>query len=348
MGNRSYKNYLKLREERDPITNRENLTKEPLSYGTPFPKTLEYKDIDIAFKEWVEEKLDISFEDKQLQTICLFSNQRFSEFMQAWEYTDESRNMLLNFKVITRENNPKEGTIQGGDKNIPADITFLLKRVLVKDKNGRTYIKDYRIRQPLNVDLSYQVSVVTNKFELLNEFNEMVNDRFKAFQDYIFPNGYALPMELKDISDKSEYNINDRQFFSQSYNILVMAYVLREEDFIEEERPIMKTICLDDNVSRGRTSVEIEECDDKNLLSIYIRPSENKMFFKIDRDFVLHLSDSENVRNFKLKVNEVEIHDIEGYELRKDDEVKIFSIRKYENNADSKLIFTSDVKDVNF
>ncbi len=51
MGTRVYKNFIRLRQGYDPIENRENLTKEPLSDGTPFPKPLQYKDIDIAFKE---------------------------------------------------------------------------------------------------------------------------------------------------------------------------------------------------------------------------------------------------------------------------------------------------------
>lgn len=347
MGVRVYKNYIKLRQGYDPIENRENLTKEPLSYGTPFPKTLEYKDIDIAFKEWVERKLDISFEGKQLQTIALFTNQRFSEFMQAWEYTDESRNMLLNFKVVTRENNPKDGTIQGGDKNIPGDRTFLLKREVLTDKNGRTYIKDYRIRQPFAVDLTYEVSVVTNKFELLNEFNEMVNDRFKAFQDYIAPNGYYLPMELKDISDKSEYNINDRQFFSQSYTIQVMAYILRDGDFVEEEKPVMRSICMEDTAPANRSMVEIEECDEKNMLSIYVRSSENKVSFKIDRDFRLDEVDLINVRNFKLKVNDTPIDDYIGYQLKENDRVQIYSVRKFYVDSESKIVFTNNIENVN-
>ncbi len=343
MGTRVYKNFLRLKQGYDPIENRENLTKEPLSDGTPFPKPLQYKDIDIAFKEWVETKLDISFEDKQLQTICLFSNQRFSEFMQAWEYTDESKNMLLNFKVITRENNPKDGTIQGGDKNIPGDRTFLMKRILVTDKNGRVYIKDYRIRQPFCVDLSYQVSVVTNKFELLNQFNEMVNDRFKSFQDYIKPNGYYLPMELKDISDKSEYNINDRQFFSQSYNIVVMAYILTENDFVEEERPILRAVCLDDAGPRNRNSVEIEECDNKNMLIIYVKPNENKVSFTIDRDFTVNDVELTNIRNFSLKVNDNQIDDYEGYEFKENDKIQVFSVRKFYNDTEGKIVFTNNL-----
>ena len=342
MGTRVYKNFIRLRQGYDPIENRENLTKEPLSDGTPFPKPLQYKDIDIAFKEWVETKLDISFEGKQLQTICLFSNQRFSEFMQAWEYTDESKNMLLNFKVITRENNPKDGTIQGGDKNIPGDRTFLMKRVLVTDKNGRVYIKDYRIRQPFCVDLSYQVSVVTNKFELLNQFNEMVNDRFKAFQDYIKPNGYYLPMELKDISDKSEYNINDRQFFSQTYNILVMAYILTENDFVEEERPVMRSICLDDSGPRNRNSVEIEECEDKSMLIIYVKPNENKVTFTIDRDFTVDEVELTNIRNFSVKVNDNPLDNYEGYEFKENDKIQVFSVRKFYNDAEGKIVFTDN------
>ena len=40
-----------------------------------------------------------------------------------------------------------------------------------------------------------------------------------------------MSMKLNDISDKSEYSIDDRKFYSQSYSILVRAYIITEKDF---------------------------------------------------------------------------------------------------------------------
>ena len=49
-------------------------------------------------------------------------------------------------------------------------------------------------------------------------------------------------MKLNDISDESEYSIDNRQYYSQSYNITVMAYIIKEDDYIVVERPEMKFV----------------------------------------------------------------------------------------------------------
>lgn len=115
-----YINRLKLRNHSYGKERRRNWSKKILEHSSPFPKSVEYKDIDIAFKEFVEKELDISYDGDRLPTYTLFSNQKIGEYSQTWEKLDEMGNLIMNFKTITRENDPQKGTMLGnGDFNIP-------------------------------------------------------------------------------------------------------------------------------------------------------------------------------------------------------------------------------------
>lgn len=93
------------------------------------------------------------------------------------------------------------------------------------------------MKQPYAVDLIYNINLIANKYELINKFNALVNEAFKARQCYIRPNGHFIPMILDEISDESEYSIEDRKFFSQTFTIKVMAYIIHEKDFQVESYP---------------------------------------------------------------------------------------------------------------
>ena len=47
-------------------------------------------------------------------------------------------------------------------------------------------------------------------------------------------------MTLDGVQDESNYQIDDRQFYGQSYNIKVMAYIITEEDYRVEQIPLKK------------------------------------------------------------------------------------------------------------
>ena len=152
MGSRNFKDVLGPKIQPDPKELRDNFFKEVLKDSTPFPNPLTYEDIDREFRRWVEEDLEISYGGKDLPTMTLYSNQRFSEYLQSWSFTDDDKNPILNFKTITRENNPKSGTINGETKNIPGEHTWLMNRVSARDKNNREYYIEYRMKQPFSVD----------------------------------------------------------------------------------------------------------------------------------------------------------------------------------------------------
>lgn len=309
---RNYKNIIKLKRDVVGKERRENLAKEVLQDATPLPNPLEYEDIDKEFERWVSQDLDISFENQKLPTYLMLSNQRFSEYLQSWQHVDEKKNLILNFKTITRENNPKAGTIVGDTRNIPGDIDFLINRVFSVDRHGNRYFTDYRMKQPMSIDLIYTVSIFTNKYQLLNEFNIMMNEKFKAIDCYIRPNGHFIPMKLNDISDESEYNIDDRRYYSQSYSITVMAYIIPKDSFRVIEQPMMKLECFDGEVlSRPKTIVEETECyEDYNPyeyqpieIKTVFPPENTKHNFKIDCDSEITAISMKNTRFFDMYIN---------------------------------------------
>ena len=182
---RVYKNILKLRNKMHGRERQRSLIKEVVKDSTPLPKPLEYEDIDEEFNRWVKEELYVTFEGEELPTFALFSNQRFSEFIQSWNEVDDKKNLIMNFKTISRENNPKTGSILGNTKNIPGDHYILMKRVKTYDKANRPYYIDYKIRQPFSIDFIYTVGIVTNKYELLNKFIDENNNPLKYHIQHI-------------------------------------------------------------------------------------------------------------------------------------------------------------------
>lgn len=361
---RNYKNIIKLKNSAFGNERRKNLMKEVTKDATPLPQPLEYEDIDKEFFRWVDDDLSISFEDSKLPTFLMVSNQRFSEYMQSWEHVDEKKNLILNFKTITRENNPKPGSIIGETRNIPGDIDFLMKRVKAMDRKGNRYFIEYRVKQPFAVDLIYTVSIFTNKYLLLNQFNQLMNDKFKAIDCYIRPNGHFIPMKLNDISDESEYNLDDRKFYSQSYNITVMAYIMPKESFSAVEVPYLKIEGFEGD-KRTKTTVEEIICDDDKynpyeytniMVSTTVPNDKSSSEFNIDCDFKSYKMKISNIKYFELYVNG-EQYDIEQYlnnndmmdenyekefdfviNLNKNDHIKYSKISRYVMLNDSSIV----------
>ena len=343
---RAYKNTLRLRKSSYGHERRREIAKGSIDNSTPLPKTLLYKDIDESFKKWVENDLSISFEGSLIPTVSLFSNQRFSEYLQTWENVDNKKNIILNFKAITRENNPKTGTIIGQSKNIPGEHSTLLKTVEAYDKNNRKYYIDYRLKQPVSIDFIYTVTLLTNKYELLNEFNLLINDKFKSINCYIQPNGHFIPMKLNDISDESEYSIDNRQFYSQSYNITVMGYIITEDDFIVEERPEIKFIGYEGDKGTYADIEEYNPCIEEGSdyeyvpmkLSIIFGVDKTNYKFRIDTDFQATDVQLENVRQYKVYVNDVETIIDANFRLNENDEVRIKGLTKLNVYKESSII----------
>lgn len=353
---KSFKNIIKYRKPRNPNLRREDLRRAPLVNSTPLPKTLQYEDYDKAFKKWVENELYIAYDGKALPTMTLFSNQRFSEYLQEWSFMDDNKNPILNFKTISREINPEKGTLYGDIRNIPGDRSYLVKRVFKTDQNDRGYFEDYRMKQPFCVDLIYSVNIFSNKLELINAFNEMINDKFKAINAYMTVNEHFIGMKLENISDESEYEIDDRQFYSQEYEIKVLAYIITEDSFSIEETPILKFMGFEGEKSRKIVEIEEPPCYIEEeryyykplAMNIELGVCDEKLKFNIDTDFNIEKEEVVNVKYIRWYVNDVEYDSLNGLELKNGDEIRIGKLIKINISEGVRFRFEGYAPDVIF
>ena len=322
------------------IRRRQNLGRI-LDKSASFPKGVLLKDIDQAFTEWVEKDLYLAFEGKVLPTLKLFSNQRISEYAQNWSHSDSLGNILLNFKGITRENNPKKGENQGSAFNIPGNRDYVMGYKAVLQENGEEAFDVYTMKQPTSIDLMYTITLVTNKYELINEMNQMMQTKFNALQVYLFPNGHAMPMKLDDVSDESEYGVDDRKYYSQSYKIKLKAYLIDPKGFKVTHLPsrIKISTGVQENKRRNPVKVRVEEwnpadeCmpnekspyENQKVNIIVDFPSCHKIVdFDIDLNLTIDEIELNNISDFVLYINE-ELQDFEIDEthLLKEDKIHI-------------------------
>ena len=275
---------------------RRNMTKKVLEKGTPMPRPVVYEDIDSEFFKWVDKSLEIVYDGKSLPTYRLFSNQRISEYSQTWQNLDEKGSIIMNFKTVTRENNPQHGDNQGSWYNIPGGRFYNMFQTYELQENGEEAVTLYAVRQPMAVDLVYIVNLVCNKYELLNRFNEKLNSYFRGLECYIFPNNYAMPMFLTGINDESEYTIDDRKFYSQSYQIKLSGFILRKEDFKVVDVP-------------SRLSIRVLENGGKE--KPFKRDSSNDLKLNLDykkiNDSCAPEPISKDTRKPKITINEVDL-----------------------------------------
>ena len=221
---------------------------------------------------------------------------------------------------------------------------------------------EYRMAQPLDVDLTYKITLVTNKYELLNEFNMMIHDAFSCLHAYIFPNEHPMPMKLKNISDESEYTVDDRQYFAQTYTITLMAYIITEKDFEIEVKPIVSLHCIGGDIQRRKPQVEIEEFEVINSCS---KETENRYYnqpmkitisfdtcddlsceFTMDCNMVFNKLSYNNIRSYVIRNNDENILITEeGVVVKENDVIKI-KISKVSRVKVSQLIIEGYSPDI--
>lgn len=311
----------KLRKKAFGVERRRNMNKLILEHGTPFPKPIEYTDIDKEFEKWVD-GLGMDYNGKRLPIFKLFSNQRIGEYSQTWQHLDEVGNLLLNFIPITRENNPKRGENQGGSYNIPGNRKYPIAIVPTLEENGEEAFDMYSIHQPFTVDFVYKVTVITNQYGLLNKMNQTVINEFKALECYIAPCEHYMPMELQDISDESEYAIDDRKFYSQTYTIRLKGYIIRSEDMEVTKLPsrIMMGMMGEPLRKKIKPTIQVEEDFDGSCCNYkegeverFVHKTINltinfplcafKTEFEIDTDLFVDEIQTHNIYDFVLSIN---------------------------------------------
>lgn len=334
---------VKFRDKAIGVERRRNFAKEILHKETNFPKPLEYADIDKAFETFIDKELDMVDNDgKRIPTYTLYSTQRFSEYSQTWEHTDENGNLLMNFKTVSRENNPNFGQNQGGLFNIPGNRRYTMLEKIVLDDNGTEHMEVYSMGQPYAVDLKYKVNFVTNTFSTINTFNMKLNKLFRAKQCYIRPNGHYIPMVIESIDDTTSYGLEERKFFVQQVTIKAMAYIINEEDFEVHKFAMRPRLFMEGERRRKKVTVDLDEYEKKENkaveLNILFKAPETKVEFEIDMDIDIVSFETSNARDVRVFVNDMPYYIDKGFQLKNGDSVRV-KIKRDNEMADASVKF---------
>ena len=308
-----------------------------------FPKPLEYADIDNAFREFVENDLGLTVNGKDVPTFTLYSNQRFSEYSQSWKHSDEDGNLILNFKTINRNTNPQGGENQGRLWNIPGNRFYTVLQRSVLEDNGTESIEIYSMKQPYAVTLEYRLSFVTDLFENISIFNEMVNELFKSRQFYIRPNNHYIPLVLEGVNDESKYSVSDYRFYVQTVNIKALAYIIHEDDIKVEKFPKRLHLGLMGDKKKDKVKIDIEEEEDGLTnqtinLSLKFEKWHDKAMFEIDTDMDIQEIEKDNIRNMRIFVNDTPIFYDKGFKVKSGDKIRI-RIMQFDIKEEATLIF---------
>lgn len=337
---------VKFKDSSKGYPRRAGYSKEILYKEPDFPRPVEYADIDAAVNDFVDSEIELTdTEGRRIPTYTLYSPQRFSEYSQTWEHTDEDGNLLMNFKTVTRTGDGKAGSQQGGKWNIPIGRYYTLFRKTVLDDDGSEHIEVYSMRQPVAVDLSYRINFVTNSFEMINEFNMRIHQLFQSRQCYIRPNGRYIPLTLEEVNDETEYTIENRKFFVQSIVVKAMAYITRQDDYKVSKFAKEPRLYNEDLRKKRKVNVEVDEYPPEPEvkhttveINISFEPFNSRVEFDMDDDIEIKNGIKDNIRQFRMHINGVPFADNGKFNLKNGDNIKI-KIFHIDSSKPAKLTF---------
>lgn len=206
------------------------LNKSPLTGQTTiYPRSITFEDIDKSVFDWFNDR-EIFFDGVALPAFFL-APEKWAEFKLRWRYMDGDRKVDFPYITIRRSglalsSHPTKGRIPGK--------SFTIYKEPVYTNAGVTY-KHYKIPQPIKVDMSYEIRILTHYISETNIINEVLLKHFASLQAYLNLDKHYMPMFIESISDESETNnIEDERIMHTLYQIQVRGYIIDEAEFEEK------------------------------------------------------------------------------------------------------------------
>jgi len=219
--------------------------------GTYLPNSVLHADLDKGMLEFVKDELRTVVSGKVVPTVdILITTQNWSQFTETWNFVDLDKNVSPPFITTVRNPEVKYGSNPALLYTIPNRKQYYYATVPTWD-GQRKGMDIYTIPQPVPVDITYSVKFICNRMRELNELNKNVLQKFSSRQAYTFIKGQYVPIILQNISDESVVDLDKRKYYIQSYEFLMMGYLIDEEEF-EVKPAISRTVqLLEAKTSRG-------------------------------------------------------------------------------------------------
>lgn len=207
------------------------------------PDSILHEDLDGGMLDFIKKNFVVVSDGKNIPIIPkILTIQRWAQFQNTWEFSDDDGNIDLPFIAIIRKPDVQPGTNPVVQRTIPDRQTFYYASV--PTWNGNQLGADvYRIPQPVAVDITYEISIVCNKIRDLNRFNKIVLQKFSSRQAYTSVKGHFIPIVLDSIDDNTPMDTLDgRRFYIQNYKFTMLGFLVDSEEF--EVKPAVSRMFL--------------------------------------------------------------------------------------------------------
>ena len=243
MGIPKRKNNISVYTEKELTERRQELLDKITKSDTYLPDSILHDDLDKGFLDYVTKNFQIVSDGKKIPIIDkILTVQRWGEFTQTWTFTNDDGNIELPFVAIVRKPDVQPGTNPSVQRTIPDRHQFYYASV--PTWNGTTMGADiYKIPQPVPVDITYDVTIVCNKFRDINKFSKIVLQNFSSRQDYTQVKGHYIPLILDKIEDNTPMDtLEGRRFYIQNYTFTMLGFLIDSEEF--EVKPAINRFFL--------------------------------------------------------------------------------------------------------
>lgn len=226
----TYKKQLGFWGKPQGVERREEIKEMITDKDTYLPKGVLPADLDMGFKTFVEQDLELTLKGKKVP-VFLIGLQAWNEYSKTWKFTDEYKNIKIPFISIVRNPDTQKGTHPGLIHNIPQGKKYVYAEIPTWD-GKRKGVDICKIPQPVPIDITYNVRVFAYRQKDLNEFNKNVHKKFQALQAYSQVNGHYIPCTLEKITDESEVkDLENKRFYIQLYEFKSQGFIIDPKDF---------------------------------------------------------------------------------------------------------------------
>lgn len=214
------------------------------------PDSILHDDLDLGMLEFVKKNFVIVSDGEKIPIVDrILTVQRWGEFTAEWKFSDEDGNMKLPFIAVIRKPDAQPGSNPVTQRTIPDRSTFYYASVPTWDGN-KMGADIYKIPQPVAIDITFEVTIVCNKFRDLNRFNKTVLQKFSSRQAYTTVKGHYIPIILDSIDDNTPMSTLDgRRFYLQNYKFTMLGFLVDSEEF--EVKPAISRMFLTNEFIQG-------------------------------------------------------------------------------------------------
>ena len=243
MGLPKRKNNISVYPGKELLGRRQEMLDRITTADTYLPEAILHDDLDSGMLDYVSENFVVISDGEKIPVMPkILTVQRWGEISSNWSFADIDGNMKLPFISIVRNPDVQPGTNPSTIYTIPDRKSFHYATVKTWD-GTQVGANVYKMPQPVPVDITYDITIVCQKFRDLNKFNKIVLQKFSARQSYTTVKGHYIPIILDKISDNSPIDVVDgRRFYLQTYTFIMLGFLIDPEEF--EVKPAINRLFL--------------------------------------------------------------------------------------------------------